>query len=90
VLLLSVPNRIRGCACVKCVILKLEPRLCDVFVVILWHLVGLDCPIGIVMGYGLDGRDSIPGRDKTFSLLHNVQTGSGAQPASYPMGTAGE
>jgi hypothetical protein len=80
----------RGCTCVKCVILKLEPRLCGVFVVILWHLVGLDCSIGIVMGYGLDGRDSIPGRDKTFSLfLHNVQTGSGVHPISYPMGTGG-
>jgi hypothetical protein len=24
-----------------------------------------------------------------FSVLHNVQTGSGAHPASYPMGTCG-
>jgi hypothetical protein len=35
-------------------------------------------------GYGLDGRGSIPGRK---SLLHNVQTGSEANPASYSMGT---
>jgi hypothetical protein len=28
------------------------------------------------------------GRD--FSLLHNVQTGSGAYPASYPVGTGGD
>jgi hypothetical protein len=25
-------------------------------------------------GYGLDGRDLIMGRDKSFSLLHSVQT----------------
>jgi hypothetical protein len=25
-----------------------------------------------------------------FSLLHSVQTDSGADPASYPMGTGGE
>jgi hypothetical protein len=33
------------------------------------------------------GFDSRQGQD--FSLLHNVQTGSGAHPASYPMGTGG-
>jgi hypothetical protein len=36
---------------------------------------------------GLNGRGSIPGRDKIFSLLHSVQTVSGDHPASYPMGT---
>jgi hypothetical protein len=30
---------------------------------------------------------STPGKLGGFSLLHGVQTGSGAQPASYPMGT---
>jgi hypothetical protein len=45
---------------------------------------------GIASGYGLDGRGvgvrSLAGvRD--FSLLHSVQTGSGAQPASYAVGT---
>jgi hypothetical protein len=30
---------------------------------------------GIAMGYGLDGRATIPGRDKRF--LHSVQTSSG-------------
>jgi hypothetical protein len=39
------------------------------------------------MGYGLDGRVSIPGRVKIFFLLHLFQTGFGAHPASYPMGT---
>jgi hypothetical protein len=31
-------------------------------------------------------RRSIPGRDRDFPPLHSVQTGSGAYPASYPMG----
>jgi hypothetical protein len=35
--------------------------------------------VGIATGYGLHCRDSIPGRDKTFSLLHSVQTDSGSQ-----------
>jgi hypothetical protein len=30
-------------------------------------------------------RSSNPGRDKKFSLLHSVQTESGANPASYRM-----
>jgi hypothetical protein len=43
--------------------------------------------VGITTGYGLDNRSSIPG-NANCSLLHSVQTGSGAHPASYPMGTA--
>jgi hypothetical protein len=41
------------------------------------------------LGYGLDDQGSMLGRDNdgSFSLLHRVQTGSGAHPASYPMGT---
>jgi hypothetical protein len=31
-------------------------------------------------------RGSNPGRGWKFFLLHSVQTGSGAHPASYPMG----
>jgi hypothetical protein len=30
-----------------------------------------------------------PGRSKLFSLLYNVQTGSGTNPVSYTMGTGG-
>jgi hypothetical protein len=41
------------------------------------------------MGYELDGQGSIPGKGKNCSLLHSVQTGSEAYPASYPMGTGG-
>jgi len=41
------------------------------------------------LAHELDDRGSIPSRgsEGNFSLHHLVQTGSGAQPASYPMGT---
>jgi hypothetical protein len=43
------------------------------------------------LGYRLDDQGAIPGRDNdgNFSLHHSVQTGSGAHPASYPMGIQG-
>jgi hypothetical protein len=44
--------------------------------------------VGIITGYGLNGKSSIPGRRRDISLFHKVHTGSGAHPASYPMGTA--
>jgi hypothetical protein len=44
---------------------------------------------GIATGYGLDGRGSIPGEARDFSLLHSIQTGSGTHLASHSMGTAG-
>jgi hypothetical protein len=51
-----------------------------------------DSSVGIALGYGLDdrGEGSIPrwgGGAGKFSLHHRVQNGSGAHPASYPMGT---
>jgi hypothetical protein len=48
-----------------------------------------DSSVGIVTGYGLDkwGRSSSPGMVKNF--LPVVQTGSGAHPASFPMGPGG-
>jgi hypothetical protein len=48
-----------------------------------------DSSVDIARGYWLDGRGLIPGRGKMFFLLHSVQTGSGAYPASCPMGTGG-
>jgi hypothetical protein len=30
-----------------------------------------------------------PARDRDFSLLHDIQTGTGVRPASYPMGGEG-
>jgi hypothetical protein len=44
------------------------------------------------LGYGLDDRCStvrFPAGAGNFSLHHRVQNGSGAQPASYLMGTRG-
>jgi hypothetical protein len=54
------------------------------------HFVGYS--VGIALGYGLDDRGSrvrFPARAGNFSLYHRVQNGSGAHPASYPMGTRG-
>jgi hypothetical protein len=50
-----------------------------------------DGSVGIVTGYRLDDRGDevrVPIGSKIFSL-HVVHTGSGAHPASYPMGTGG-
>jgi hypothetical protein len=35
------------------------------------------------------GRGSIPGKGQSFCFLYNVQSGSEAHLASYPMGTGG-
>jgi hypothetical protein len=46
----------------------------------------------ITLGYGLDdggSRVRFPAGAGNFSLHHRVQNGSGAHPASYPMGTMG-
>jgi hypothetical protein len=51
-----------------------------------------DSSVGIALGYRLDDRDSrvrFPTRARNFSLHYRVQNGSGAHPASYPMGTRG-
>jgi hypothetical protein len=47
---------------------------------------------GMALGYGLDDWGSgvqFPAGAGNFSLHHHVQNGSGAHPASYPMGTKG-
>jgi hypothetical protein len=49
-----------------------------------------DSSVGIALVYGLEDRDSrvrFPAGAGNFSLHHRVQNGSGAYPASYPMGT---
>jgi hypothetical protein len=51
-----------------------------------------DSSVGIALGYGLDGRGYrvlFPAGAGNFSLHHRVQNGSGAHPASYPMGIRG-
>jgi hypothetical protein len=42
-----------------------------------------------VSDYGLDDRGSSPAGAEVFSSNPCVQTGCGAYPASYPMGTGG-
>jgi hypothetical protein len=51
-----------------------------------------DSSVGRALGYGLDGRGSrvrLLAGAGNFSLHHRVRNGSGAHPASYPMGTRG-
>jgi hypothetical protein len=43
--------------------------------------------VDITKGYMLEGRGLNPGDARDLSLLHIVQTGSGAQPPFYEMGT---
>jgi hypothetical protein len=53
---------------------------------------GRDSSVGIAVGYGLDDRGSrvrFLAGDGNFSLHHSVQNGSGAHPASCPMGNRG-
>jgi hypothetical protein len=48
--------------------------------------------VGIKLGYGLvdwGSRIRFPAGAGNFSLHHCVQNGSGAYPASYPVGTRG-
>jgi hypothetical protein len=51
-----------------------------------------DSSIGMAVGHGLDDRGAkvpFPAGDGNFSLHHRVQNGSGAYPASYPIGIRG-
>jgi hypothetical protein len=51
-----------------------------------------DSSVGLALVYGLDDRGSrvrFPAGTGNFSPHHRVQNGSGAHPASYPMGTRG-
>jgi hypothetical protein len=59
---------------------KIPKKICTLF------------EVGIALGYGLDDRGSrvrFPVGAGNFSLHHRVQYGSGAHPASYPIGTRG-
>jgi hypothetical protein len=52
----------------------------------------IDNSVGIALDYELDDRGSrvrFPARAGNFSVHHRVQNGSGAHPASYPVGTRG-
>jgi hypothetical protein len=51
-----------------------------------------DSSVDIALGYRLDDRGStvrLPAGAGNFSLRHRFKNGSGAQPASYPMGARG-
>jgi hypothetical protein len=51
-----------------------------------------DSSVGIMLDYGLDDRGSrsqFPAEAGNFSLHNRVQNGSGAYPASYPLGNRG-
>jgi hypothetical protein len=51
-----------------------------------------DNSVGIALGYELDDQGSrvrFPGGPGNCSRHQHVQNGSGAHPASYPMGTSG-
>jgi hypothetical protein len=65
------------------------------FIIFILHKIlfkSRDSSVGIALGYGWDDRGSrvqfLVGAGN-FSLHHHVQNGSGAHPASYPMGTRG-
>jgi hypothetical protein len=49
-------------------------------------------PVTVYIKYGLDDRGfkvRFPAGAGNFSFHHRVKTGSGAHPASHPMGTRG-
>jgi hypothetical protein len=51
-----------------------------------------DISVGIALNYELDDRGSsvrFPEGAGNFSLYHCIQNGTGAHPASYPIGTGG-
>jgi hypothetical protein len=71
-------------------VLKSNTKI-DVFIYIVTYG-EYDDSVGIALGYGLDEPGSgvrLPAGAGNFSLHHRVQNGSGAYPASYPMGTRG-
>jgi hypothetical protein len=56
------------------------------------HCTSRDSSVSTALGYGVDERGSrvrFPAGAGNFSLHHRVQNGSGAYPASYPMGIRG-
>jgi hypothetical protein len=58
----------------------------------LFEAVSRDSSVGIGIGYELENRGTgirFPAGARDFSVLHSVQTGSGAHPSSYPISTGG-
>jgi len=81
--------------CHKCIIVTFWKRQisADIFVPKKKHYCCSEVQfVGTATEYGLDDRMigvRIPVGAGNFSLRHHVETGSGAHPASYPMGTRG-
>jgi hypothetical protein len=58
------------------------------FCVLALHYLGSqNSSVGIAADCELDVRHSIPGRARCFALLQSFQTGFGAHPVSFAMGT---
>jgi hypothetical protein len=72
---------------------KLHLKIIFIIIIIIIIIINIimssDSSVVVATGYGLDGRDSIPGKARDFSLLHNIQTCSEIHPASYPIGIGG-
>jgi hypothetical protein len=61
-----------------------------IIIIIIIIIKNRDSSVAIALVYGLDGRDSrvrFPAGAGNFSLHHRIQNGSGAHPASCPVGT---
>jgi hypothetical protein len=68
-------------------------NFCGIFnIVINFYFKSRYSSVGIALGYGLDYRGyrvRFPAGTGNFYLHNRVQNGSGAHPASYPMGARG-
>jgi hypothetical protein len=74
----------------KTVLIVIVLRLLWEITLILFCWKSRDSSGSIALGYGLDDQGSrvrLPAETGNFSLHHRVHNGSGAHPASYPMGT---
>jgi hypothetical protein len=88
-------NSPRASPCHRILILFRSVNLADALQHKIWWITftvwkSRDISVGIALGYGLKDRGSrvrFPAGAGNFSLHHCVQNGSGAHPASCPMGT---
>jgi hypothetical protein len=76
----------KNCLLKTCLLKFLLQQLLTEYYIGLQKII-LHISIGIATDYRADSQNSIPGRDRDIFILHSVQTGSGANSASYTMGT---
>jgi hypothetical protein len=85
------PHRVLHEKCVQATSFEHECLFSIQLICPIWHTdVKRRFLLGIALGYGLDNggsRDRFPAWAGNCSLHHRIQNGSGAHPASYPMGT---